>query len=109
MPEEIQADVQAAAPPPVPDPEQLKPAGLSNRYKRYIYWGVTAALALLILANIVGTKQSSPTAPSSASGPGQKENPSPTQIRDWENSLKQAEAQLEQQQKDRQRQLDAAR
>src|SRR5690242_15894299 len=98
MPEEIQAD-GSAVPPPAPDPEQLKPAGLSNRYKRYIYWGVTAALALLILANLVGTKQSGSAAPTSASGPAQKENPSPAQIRDWENSLKQAEAQLEQQQK----------
>jgi type IV secretion system protein VirB10 len=40
---------------------------------------------------------------------GQQQNPSPAQIRDWENSLKQAEAQLEQQQKDREQQLAMAR
>ena len=35
--------------------------------------------------------------------------PSPAQIHDWENNLKQAEAQLEQETKDRERQLDAVR
>src|SRR3954470_16267891 len=110
MAEEIQPDIEPAGPPPAPDPEKLKPAGLSNTYKRYNYWGVTAVLALLILANIVGPKQSVPATAPNLPAPGQKENPSPAQIRDWENSLKQAEAQLEQQQQmDRQRQLDAAR
>ncbi|MFL6450948.1 MAG: TrbI/VirB10 family protein [Bryobacteraceae bacterium] len=109
MPEETQPDIKPAGPPSAPDPEKLKPVGLSNTYKRYIYWGVTAVLALLILANIVGPKQSVRTTAPNPSAPVQKENPSPAQIRDWENSLKQAEAQLEQQQKDRQRQLDAAR
>ena len=58
MAEEIQPDINPTGPPAAPDPEKLKPVGLSNTYKRYIYWGVTAALALLILANIVGPKQS---------------------------------------------------
>lgn len=103
MPEETQS------PQPMPDPEKLKPAGLSDVHKRYIYYGVSAALVLLILANVVGSKQSttanSPKPPSAA----QQQNPSPAQIRDWENNLKQAEAQLQDETKDRQRQLDAAR
>jgi type IV secretion system protein TrbI len=41
--------------------------------------------------------------------PGQQQNPTPAQIRDWESSLKQVEAQLEQEQKDRQQQLSMAR
>jgi hypothetical protein len=49
MPEETESQAQTA-PPPAPDPEKLKPAGLSNAHKRYLYYGVTAALALLILA-----------------------------------------------------------
>ena len=51
-------ETQAAASQPVPDPEALKPAGLSNAHKRYVYYGVTAALAVLILANVIGSKQS---------------------------------------------------
>ncbi len=106
MPEETQA---AAATQPIPDPEALKPAGLSNKHKRYIYFGITGALALLILANVVGSKPSAVTLQSKQTIPGQQQNPSPAQIRDWENSLKQAEAQLEQQQKDREQQLAMAR
>jgi len=109
MPEEIHPEAQTAAPPPAPDPEKLKPAGLSDAHKRYIYYGVTAALALLIVANIVGSKQSNASNQPKQPSPGQQQNPSPAEIRDWENNLKQAEAQLEQEQKDRQRQLDAAR
>jgi type IV secretory pathway VirB10-like protein len=108
MPEEIQSQAQTA-PPPAPDPDKLKPAGLSNAHKRYIYYGVTAALALLILANIVGSKQGNVTNQPKQSSPSQQQNPSAAQIRDWENNLKQAEAQLEEEQKDRQRQLGAAR
>lgn len=103
MPEET------PSPQPMPDPEKLKPAGLSDAHKRYIYYGVSAALVLLILANVVGSKQSAtanqPKPPSAA----QQQNPSPAQIRDWENNLKQAEAQLQDETKDRQRQLDATR
>ena len=105
MPEET----QTATSQPVPDPEKLKPAGLSNAHKRYIYYGVTAALAVLILANVVGNKQSPTPVQAKQTVPGSQENPSPAQIRDWENNLKQAEAQLEQEQKDRQQQLNMAR
>src|SRR5436305_1453126 len=100
---------QTAATQPIPDPEALKPAGLSNKHKRYIYFGVTGVLAFLILANVVGSHQGSVTTQPKQAVPGQQQNPSPAQIRDWENSLKQAEAQLEQEQKDRQQQLTLAR
>ena len=102
-------ETQAATSQPLPDPEALKPAGLSNAHKRYVYYGVTAALTALILANVVGSKQSPSPMQTKQTAPGQRANPSPAQIRDWENSLKQAEAQLEREQKDRDRQLAMAR
>ena len=102
-------DTLTATSQPVPDPDKLKPAGLSNAHKRYIYYGVTVALAVLILANVVGSKQSPTPVQAKQTVPGSQENPSPAQIRDWENNLKQAEAQLEQEQKDRQQQLNMAR
>ena len=108
MAETIQPQADGSAQLPLPDPEKLKPSGLSNKHKRYLYYGVFAALGLLIIANIVGTKQPPAAvglkAPSTA-----QQNPSPAQIRDWENGLKQAEAQLEQEKRERQQQLDAAR
>jgi type IV secretion system protein TrbI len=100
---------QTAAPQPLPDPEALKPAGLSHTHKRYIYFGVSGVLVLLILANLVGPKQSPVATQTKPFIPGQQQNPSPAQIRDWENSLKQAEAQLEQEQKEREQQLALAR
>jgi type IV secretory pathway VirB10-like protein len=104
MPEATQTVAQL-----VPDPEALKPAGLSNKHKRYIYFGVTGVLALLILANFIGSHQGPVATRPKQTAPGQPQNSSPTQIRDWENSLKQAEAQLEQEQKDREQQLALAR
>ena len=110
MPEDRQAEpVRTTARPSLPDPENLKPSGLSDRHKRYIYYGVSAALALLILANVIGSKQSAPASKVKAPSQAQQQNPSPAQIHDWENNLKQAEAQLEQETKNRERQLDAAR
>jgi type IV secretion system protein VirB10 len=100
---------QAAVTQPVPDPEALKPVGLSNKHKRYIFFGVTGVLAILILANVVGSKSTPATVQPKQTVPGQQQNPSPAQIRDWENSLKEAEAQLEQEQKDREQQLAMAR
>jgi type IV secretion system protein TrbI len=95
--------------PPIPDPEALRPTGLSNQYKRYVYFGITGVLALLILANVIGSRQGAPPAKAKEPQPGQQQNPSQAQIRDWENSLKAAEAQLEQEQKEREQQLAMAR
>lgn len=110
MPEELSTgSTGTAAPPPMPDAEKLKPSGLSDKNKRYIYFGVAGVLVLLILANIVGSNGSTASKPERQVPAGQRENPSPAQIRDWENSLKQAEAQLQQETRDRQHQLDVAR
>ncbi len=84
-----------ATPPPVPNPQQLQPSGLSNKHKRYIYFGVAAVIVLLILANVVGSNQTnSPKVPATRGPTSQQQNPTPAQIRDWENNLKQQEAQL---------------
>jgi type IV secretion system protein VirB10 len=110
MPEELPTPpAGTAAPPPMPDPEKLKPSGLSDKHKRYIYFGIAGVLVFLILANIVGSNGSTAPKAERQVPAGQRENPSPAQIRDWENSLKQAEAQLQQETRDRQRQLDAVR
>jgi type IV secretion system protein TrbI len=110
MPEDKQGEqIRMAVPPALPDPDNLRPAGLSDRHKRYIYYGVSAVLALLILANVIGSRQPAPANNTKAPSQAQQQNPSPAQIHDWENNLKQAEAQLEQETKDRERQLDAVR
>ncbi len=110
MPEElVTPPADSAAPPPIPDPEKLKPSGLSDKHKRYIYFGIAGVLVFLILANIVGSNRSSAPKAERQVPAGQRENPSPAQIRDWENSLKQAEAQLQQETRARQHQLDVAR
>jgi type IV secretion system protein VirB10 len=81
--------------PPIPDPEKLKPAGLSDGQKRWMFFGVAGVILFIIVANIVGTN-----APERAKIPdpavkSQRQNPTPAQIRDWENNLKQTEAQLQ--------------
>ena len=82
-------------PPPAPNPQNLQPSGLSNKHKRWMFYGVMGAVLLIILANVVGTHQ--PATPTSTARHGtaqQQQNPTPAQIRDWENNLKQQEAQL---------------
>ena len=99
-----------AAPPAIPNPQDLQPGGLTNKHKRYIYFGVAAVIVILILANIVGSNQTiSPKTPAMQGSASQQQNPSPAQIRDWEDNLKQAEAQLQEETRERQRQLDAVR
>lgn len=61
-----------------------------------MFYGVMGVVFLIILANVIGSNQT-PTTPrktSRAETPQQQQNPTPAQIRDWENNLKQQEAQL---------------
>lgn len=81
--------------PPMPDPEKLKPEGLSDRQKRWIFFGVAGVILFIILANIVGTNPPAPRKPTDRTANAQQQNPTPAQIRDWENNLKQTEAQLQ--------------
>jgi type IV secretory pathway VirB10-like protein len=81
--------------PPMPNPQNLQPSGLSNKHKRWMFYGVMGAVLLIILANIVATNQpTTPTSPARRGTAQQQQNPTPAQIRDWENNLKQQEAQL---------------
>ncbi len=85
-----------SGPPPVPNPQDLQPNRLSNKHKRWMFYGVVAVVLLIILANVIGTNQTptTPRQPSRTETPQQQQNPTPAQIRDWENNLKQQEAQL---------------
>ncbi|HSU30195.1 MAG TPA: TrbI/VirB10 family protein [Bryobacteraceae bacterium] len=95
-------------PPPMPNPQNLQQGGLSNRHKRYIYFGVAAVILLLILANLIGSNQgSSPRTSTPRSSAAQQQNPSAAQIRDWENNLKQTEGQLQEETREREQQLNA--
>jgi type IV secretion system protein TrbI len=91
----------------MPDPEKLKPAGLSDRQKRWIFFGVAGVILFIILANIVGNKEPEPAKAPDRSAKAQQQNPTPAQIRDWENNLKQTEAQL-QEEINRRQQVDKA-
>ena len=98
----------SSAPPAIPNPQDLQPGGLTNKRKRYIYFGVAAVIVMLILANIVGSNQTStPKTPAMRGSASQQQNPTPAQVRDWQNNLKHAEAQLQEETRERQRQLDA--
>jgi type IV secretion system protein VirB10 len=81
--------------PSMPDPERLKPAGLSDRQKRWIFFGVAGVILFIILANIVGSNAPAPPRTTDRTAKTQQQNPTPAQIRDWENNLKQTEAQLQ--------------
>ncbi|MBV8834118.1 MAG: TrbI/VirB10 family protein [Acidobacteriaceae bacterium] len=84
-----------AAPPLVPDPQGLQSNRLSNRHKRWMFFGVMGVVLLIILANLVSTNPTTTAKPANRVGtPQQQQNPTPAQIRDWENNLKQQEAQL---------------
>jgi type IV secretory pathway VirB10-like protein len=83
------------APPHMPDPEKLKPASLSDWQKRWIFFGVAGVILFMILANIIGNKEPAPARAPEPMARAQQQNPTPAQIRDWENNLKQTEAQLQ--------------
>ena len=54
MPEELATpQTGTAVPPPMPDPEKLKPSGLSDKHKRYIYFGIAGVLVFLSAGNIL--------------------------------------------------------
>jgi type IV secretion system protein TrbI len=84
-----------SAPLAVPDPQSLQSNRLSNKHKRWMFFGVMGVVLLIVLANLVGTNQPTTPKPGDRRGtPQQHQNPTPAQIRDWENNLKQQEAQL---------------
>jgi type IV secretion system protein VirB10 len=83
-----------STPPQIPNPENLKPAGLSDRQKRWIFFGVAGVILFIILANIVGSNTPVPAKATDRTMKAQQQNPTPVQIREWENNLKQTEAQL---------------
>lgn len=108
MPDAIPS--RPADPQPVPDPAKLLPkGGLSEKYKRWIYFGITGFVLLIVLANLVGSHGQSQPKPERATNPAQQQNPTPAQIRDWENNLRQAESGLQEETKREQMQMTQAR
>ncbi len=96
MPDERPHD--GAAPHPIPDPQQLQPpGGLSNRHKRWMFYGVMGIVLLIVLANMLATSPAgAPKTPSRIiNNPAQQQNPTPAQIRDMEHTLQQQETQLQ--------------
>jgi type IV secretory pathway VirB10-like protein len=83
-----------AGPPPIPDPQKLQPGELSSRHKRWIFYGVMGLVLLIVLANLIGTTAPAPVRTPAQAGTQLPQNPTPAQIRDLENTLKQEQARL---------------
>jgi len=75
------ADQQMApAPPPIPDTTQLQPDTLSNRHKRYIFFGIVGIIVAILIANAISGSQT-PAKPKTPSvTPQQQQNPTLAQI-----------------------------
>lgn len=81
-------------PPPIPDPEKLQPAGLSNRTRRGIFLGAMGVVLLIVLANIFGSSPSAPSARTQAPPLTQPQNPTAAQLDDYTRNLAQQQAAL---------------
>lgn len=95
----------------MPEPQHLLPrGGLTNRHKRWIFFAAMAIVLLVILANIVATNPRAPGAPvPTQQNPALRQNPTPAQIRDMENTLAQQETALLDDAKRKQQQLEQTR
>ncbi|HEX3995100.1 MAG TPA: TrbI/VirB10 family protein [Acetobacteraceae bacterium] len=106
IPPREEADVRQ-----MPDPQHLLPrGGLTNRHKRWIFFAATAIVLLVVMANIVATNPRAPGAPvPRQQNPALRQNPTPAQIRDMENTLAQQETALLDDAKRKQQQLEQTR
>ena len=64
----------APSTPSMPDPEKLKPEGLSDQQKRWIFFGVAGVILFIILANMVGTNVPAPTKTTDRTAKAQQQN-----------------------------------
>lgn len=95
---------QAATPQPMPDPQALQPSGLSNKHKRWMFYGIMTIVGLVVLANIVGSPPRTATKqPTSAAA--LQQNPSPQQIREMAENLGREQQQLQQANEDAKRRI----
>ena len=95
----------------LPDPQGLLPqGGLTNRHKRWMFFAAMAIVLVIVLANMVAT---GPHAPASGTNRSSKsalqQNPTPAQIQDMENTLRQQETALLDDAKRKQQQIEQAR
>src|SRR5579884_1861877 len=95
----------------MPEPQHLLPrGGLTNRHKRWIFFAAMAIVLLVVLANIVATNPRAPGAPvPTQQNSALRQNPTPAQIRDMENTLAQQETALLDDAKRKQQQLEETR
>lgn len=82
-------------PQPMPDPQNLQPSGLSNKHKRWMFYGIMAIVGLVVMANIVGgpprTATKQPTGVAAL-----QQNPSTQQIREMTANFEAQQQQLQQ-------------
>jgi hypothetical protein len=75
------ADQQtAAAPPPIPDTTPLQPDTLSNRHKRYIFFGIVGIIVAILIANAISGSPTPMKPKTPAVAPQQQQNPTLAQI-----------------------------
>lgn len=75
------ADQQTApAPPPIPDTTPLQPDTLSNRHKRYIFFGIVGIIVAILIANAISGSPTPMKPKTPAVAPQQQQNPTLAQI-----------------------------
>lgn len=96
----------------MPNPDGLLPQGsLTNKHKRWIFYGCAGIVMLIVIANLVATGSKAPQTAGARrpANPIQQQNPTPAQIHDMENTLNLQEAQLLADGKKKAEQLEQAR
>ena len=84
----------APAPPPIPDTTPLQPDTLSNRHKRYIFFGIVGIIVAILIANAISGSPT-PTKPKTPSvAPQQQQNPTLAQIQAKAADLQQQQQEL---------------
>ncbi|HEX3684979.1 MAG TPA: TrbI/VirB10 family protein [Bryobacteraceae bacterium] len=108
-------DTNSSAPEPevrsLPDPQGLLPqGGLTNRHKRWMFFAAMAIVLVIVMANLVATgPHAPPNRTNRSSKSALQQNPTPAQIQDMENTLRQQETALLEDAKRKQEQIEQAR
>ncbi len=95
----------------LPDPQGLLPqGGLTNRHKRWMFFAAMAIVLVIVMANMVATgPHAPPNGTNRSSKSALQQNPTPAQIQDMENTLRQQETALLDDAKRKQQQIEQAR
>ena len=82
-------------PQPIPDPRKLQPEGLSNRTKRWMFFGIFGVILLVVLANIIGGSPSAAPAKMPEQARQQRQNPTAAQLEEYARMTQQQAALLD--------------